>query len=249
MRLASIVLLLCGIAPSAIAQRSVPREQPDSVVRAFLRAVQEERWYDATELIELGRFEAELASTIEFARRPRRAAPPMSIDDMRRHDPDMPREVAEYQLKRLQRQIEDTTAHLRYQFADVPSVDSLSRLTLRQAAARRLEARDARYLLRLQLADANNGCSAEQRARLLREYAPIPGTILGSIVRDDVAYVLVDAPTRAAERVPELAAMSTPSVVRVVRWGTQWRIRDWERWRGSNDTGFALSCVSDQSVR
>jgi len=248
MRLASTVLHLCGIASSAIAQPSVPREQPDSVVRAFLRAVEEERWYDATEFIELGRFEAELASTIEFARRPRMAPPPMTVDDMRRHDPDMPREVAEYQLKRLQRQLEDTRAHLRYQFADIPSVDSLSRLTLRQVAARRLEARDERYLLRLQLAEGNNGCSAEHGAALLREHAPVPATILGSIVRDDVAYVLVEAPTRAAARVDELAAMATPSVIRVVRWGSQWRIRDWERWRG-NDGGFALSCITDQSVR
>lgn len=131
MRIVRLALLLCGVAAPATAQSTAPTIGPDSVVRAFLRAVEEERWYDATEFIELGRFEAELASTIEFARRPRRARPPLTIDDIRRHDPDMPREVAEYQLKRLQRQLADTTSPLRYQFAEVPSVDSLARLTWR----------------------------------------------------------------------------------------------------------------------
>ena len=182
-----------AILPNAAAAQSSPRE----AVNRFLTAWNERRWNEAAELMDVDQFDRFRQDFIARARR-QPDGPLPTVEDLRRRNPDMPRDVAEYQIQQMQagrRRSDDPTP---FEFARVRSVASLRGLTSTEAAARWLESRDPAYSGRMQYEQA--GC-------------PVPGDLdqfpasnrrLIGIVNDGeaTAYALVKE-DRAGDETPD----------------------------------------------
>jgi hypothetical protein len=214
-------------------------ETAEATVRAFLDALTSERWRDAAALLDLGGFESSLRATIALAKRSRdRPEQSVSVEEMLRHDPNMPRAVAEYHVKQAQEASTRMGDPLLLEYADVPDVDSLARLSTIDAAARRLLGMEPRRRYRRIRAMTN--CPPDSAAEESLVALFPPRSVLGSVSASDVAYVLVGDSATATDATKLIARRSPPTVIRVIRWGTRWRIRDWDTIYGT--TGFAVAC-------
>ena len=225
----ALLALGCAVVVRAEAQRA---PSPESVARNFLQAVTEEDWITAAGLLDLPAFRPLVELALE------RAAnwhPPenLTIEDLQRQDPGMPREVAAWQLQRIKESsAEERYDPLNHEFAGVTSADALRALPLDRAAAAWLAAQDARIEIREAL--TRNRCPVPARdslARLTRRellgvvtdpisnqqyriYAPLSGRVLGMALNQVVlpgfaAYRIgketskTRAATQAADEMPE----------------------------------------------
>lgn len=214
------VLLLSALVPTQPlpAQRATGSASAESVVRSFFQAVTAEDWRTAAALLDLEAFRPLLRLALEQAQQYR---PPqdLTIDDILRHDPDLPREVAAYQLKQIQAEAGRYAADpLGGQFAGVTAAAALAALPLDQAAAAWLEAQDERTALRE--AFTRKRCPVPSRdslARLTRH--ELLGTLLSG---DSVAYAL----HRTVRWFPDSVALMVPgpAVMELRRRGGDWRI-------------------------
>ncbi|HYD51725.1 MAG TPA: hypothetical protein VEA99_03820 [Gemmatimonadaceae bacterium] len=248
MRAAWLVAVVL-VAPALAGQQPTASE-PEAVMRAFLAAIVAERWHDAAGLVELAPFEAELQNIIANARRPQRSLPPLTVEDLQRHEPEMPREVAEYQLRRMRELRARYGDGIAQDFARVPDVDSLAKLGVREAAARRLEARDERTNVRRRIAVNRERCPNDSvdESMLVRFVVQQMPRVIGAVVRDDIAYVVLGAlPDTAQPR--GAVSLPSPHVVRLVRWGERWLVRDWGFWRGSSAISLASTCPPTPAAR
>ncbi len=115
---------------------------PDSALRAFHAAMFERRWTEAGRFVDPVLVERLRWEAVRSARAPRRAR---TIDDYLRDDPEMPREVAEYLLRRAEQSIRQLGNFISYEFAHVDDTAALKRLSSPEAAARFVQAQDPRY--------------------------------------------------------------------------------------------------------
>lgn len=150
---AGVVLTL--LASNAGAQSS-SSATPADVARDFFAAERDGRWLDAARLIDLKSFEAQRARSVANARHARPQFH-LTVEELLRHNPTMPRAVAEYQVKQSEILMRDYNP-LWDEYADVPTADSLAHLPVGVAAARWLEAKDPRWQVRR---SAKNGLPAE----------------------------------------------------------------------------------------
>ena len=143
------LLLLTLFPPFAIAQAQRPSvPSPDSVASAFFSALAREQWLSAAHLLDLEQFRPIVSRTVALVRQYGPPRPP-TIEDLMRDDPDMPREVAEYQLRKYREYAgQEDPNPLPHQFAGVTTVDALAALPLDRAAAAWLEAQDDRTRIR-----------------------------------------------------------------------------------------------------
>jgi hypothetical protein len=123
---------------------SASRAPPADVARDFFAAERDGRWLDAAHLLDLKSFEPQREQSITNARRARPEFH-LTVEQLLRHNPTMPRAVAEYQVKQSETMMRDFNPLL-YEYADVPNADSLAHLPVDVAAARWLEAKDPRWL-------------------------------------------------------------------------------------------------------
>ena len=182
-------------------------QSPREVASRFLEALTTRQWGDAARLLDLGAFERFREDFLSRARRPPTDRPLPTVEDLRRQDPTMPREVAEYQIRQMreaQQRFGDPTP---YEFAGVRSTTDLRRLPIEEAAARWLEARDPRWVIPHQLEAMN--CEPPDQADLPAPRRRLIGTVAES---DSVTYGLYreelqarsDAPTEGDLVVIEL---------------------------------------------
>jgi hypothetical protein len=144
-------LVAVAILPNAAAAQTSPRD----AVNRFVTAWNERRWVEAAEAMDVDQFDRFRQDFIARARR-QPDGPMPTVEELRRRNPDLPRDVAEYQIQQMQaerRRFEDPTP---FEFAHVRSVAALRGLTSVEAAARWLESRDPAYSARLQYEQA--GC-------------------------------------------------------------------------------------------
>jgi hypothetical protein len=218
MRIGLALTLCVAAAPAAGAQRSDAAAPPEVVAARFFAAVAAERWAEAVGYLDVAPLERHRQETAAAARAPGARREP-TVEDLLRGEPDMPRAVAEYRVRK-QREARarygDLVAH---EFAHVADPAALARLTPEVAAARWLEAQDDRYEIRRQL--AARGCRAEPTDPPL---AQPPHRILGTVVRDSAAYVLHEDP-EWADAVGRGWAGSGPQVLQLRRAADgRWRI-------------------------
>jgi hypothetical protein len=168
-RVAALLALCAAIAPVPLrAQTPNPAASPtpEAVVRAFIAALESQRWVDAARLVHptaLDRYlERSLSSLRAVAHRPS-----LTAEDFLRQDPQMPREVAEYQACRA---AEGARDYPRFELerAGVASVEELERLSPEQAFARFLEANDLQRSLQRVIERETD----EQSAELFSRAAP-----------------------------------------------------------------------------
>ena len=154
------IILLAGFllapAPLVCASRAQsvasPGSQPAAVVDSFFRAEEQERWTDAARLMDLHAVGAMRDQEVSNVRMARLRVHHVTPEELMRFDPKMPRVVAKSQAAKSNEQV-GRFDWIRHEYADVPSADSLASLSTVDAAARWLEARDTRYMMRRALGD------------------------------------------------------------------------------------------------
>jgi hypothetical protein len=121
------------------------QESPAQVAAAFFKAVAEERWRDAARQLDLAAFDRFRRERIAAARLPQPPHRQTTVEDLLRHDPDMPRAVAEYQIRKMTEARRHVFNWVDHEFAGVADVDALAALSAEESAARWLQARDLRW--------------------------------------------------------------------------------------------------------
>lgn len=153
--LSLLTALLLSPAPVVQAQVNIEAQDPEGAFLAFFRAFAEQRWDDAVGLLDvtdLDQYRRQLATSA-------RLQPPvreLTVEDMLRQDPEMPRAVAEYQLERINRERAASGNYLSFEFAGVRDPAQLDTLPTHDLAARWLQAQHPARRLRDQL--LQRGC-------------------------------------------------------------------------------------------
>lgn len=146
-------LLVSVIQSTAAAQTS-----PTEAATRFLDAWNARQWSEAANLLDLDQFDRFRQDFIARSRRTTGQRPSMTVEELRRMEPDMPREVAEYQIRRMEEEARRYADPTPFEFARVSSVSALRSLSSAEAAARWLESRDPQWQVRMQFEQA--GCPA-----------------------------------------------------------------------------------------
>ncbi|MEZ4586554.1 MAG: hypothetical protein R2909_09170 [Gemmatimonadales bacterium] len=157
---------------------------PEETARPFLDAVATRRWDQAARLLDQRAFEEVLDDFVSRAGRSDDRRLP-TVEDLRRQDPSMPRDVAEWQIRQMREAEQRYADPTPFEFAGVRTVAELRRLSPREAAARWLEARDPRYAIRQQL-------EAMRCPTTSMEQIPVPDRrVLGAVLDGEgVAYAV-----------------------------------------------------------
>jgi hypothetical protein len=233
-------------------------ESPEEVVRRFFQSEVEARWLDAAQFLDLDTFESMRKSAVANARHPQRG-PALTVDQLMQFDPNMPRAVAEYQLKDMNR--DRTNEFLEREYARINSIDELAALSIREAAARWLEAKDVRWQMSLAMKySRSNGrkvpkCPPADSAALMmaKEMARNSAQIVATAYEksDSIVYVLVRDRyrLRRTSGLDDQAAIREipPSIVTLVRGSKGWKIYpayDLPSPEGVQNVSVSLACES-----
>lgn len=229
---AMLIAFVLGSAPGG-AQSDSRQSPPALVVDSFSRAVRDARWLDAARFVDVAMIARMRDEQLESLRRP---VPKVTVEDLLRRNPDMPRVVAEYEVRRIDEHRSDLDPLLS-QYARVGSADELARLTPTEVAARFVEANDMRWQIRLAMErERKRGCAIPDSVfTSLATGRPPEVRIIGSVMDDSVAYVLhrdrpapVDSarsPRRAARRAANARGFVIPPNLTTLRSiGAEWRI-------------------------
>lgn len=178
-------LPLRGIVIELKPERRRAPPTPDAAVEAFFAELDAQRWNHAVALLDLTDLDLYRRGIVANARR--RPPRPPTIDDILRGEPDMPRAVAEYQLKRYQQHSGTPGDYLSYQFVGVRSFEQLDSLPIEEVAVRWLQAQHPAVRIREQMKE--KGCPIP--AELDSVLGMIKPTILGPLFpKADAAFVL-----------------------------------------------------------
>jgi hypothetical protein len=271
-------LVVAGVAIALSVSNAVGQTgsnaSPADIARQFFAAEREARWLEAARLLDLKSFEPRRARSVANARLAQHAQPfNLSVDQMLRHDPSMPRAVAEYQVKQAKESYRDFNP-LTYEYADVPTADSLAALPVDVAAARWLEAKDPRWLMKREmnrqpqtftgdcakvydsLIKATKvpdiGAAATMFAVPRREVIAIAAVPSTAGPADSLSYVLFrerydtrgDSTARGLMDRPEM--QMSPNVLTLIRTNVGWRVLPALDFGGlSGSAGFSFDCTVD----
>jgi hypothetical protein len=177
---------------------SVPPSDPGQVAAAYLAALGAEAWADAAALTELGRFATRHRQRVA-AGRVALPEPEPTLEQfasmMARSGNPPPRAVIEWQFADMMRHRQQRPAFGDYsrEYDGVTSFRQLSELTVEDAAARWLAARDPRVQARRE--SRGVGCDSAATFRMY-ESRVVPRTLIGVVVASDTtAWALVTAPS------------------------------------------------------
>ena len=231
-------------ATSAVGQ-SASNASPADVAREFFAAERDGRWLDAAHLLDLRTFEPRRTRSVINARN----AQPfhLTVERLLRDDPSMPRAVAEYQVKQSESVFRDFNP-LSYEYADVPTADSLAALPIDVAAARWLEAQDPRWRMKAQPRSYSQKCmqmsdSGMKTIKTLdgaaaasmftpppREVVAVaPAGVTAPGLGDSLSYVLYreqygTSGSRRREQMSRPEMRSSPRVLTLNRTALGWRV-------------------------
>ena len=219
-----------GVFLLASARVVAAQSNPEDVVRAFFKAEEEERWQDAAALLDQS-YIAGLQRTMVASFRNRPSVHKVTIDELMRADSTMPRAVAEYQLKQMDR----ATAEgdwLESEFARITSIDSLAALSPAEAASRWLEAKgpvyktDRSYKRGRTQIDCPGLSDSTQRAMLVRVSQRTHAAVVGSTRnQDSVSYVVIGIKSDVPQSPDRIASMEPgPRVMTVHKVSGAWKI-------------------------
>jgi hypothetical protein len=254
--LALAALLLVSALSTIAAQPDSRSSAPAFVVDSFSIAVRDARWNDAARFVDLesaARLRDETLAQLRSSRMRRS----VTADEFMRADPDMPREVAEYQARQAATQTTDFDM-LQFTYARVASAEELARLTSLEAAARYVEARDQRWMIRLSMErERRRGCNIPDSALVfIEKMRPNDIRVVGSVIDDSVAYVLhkelppPEDSARIRRRTARAAAAGRRLYVEPPRLTTlrltagEWRILPDLEWGGSAFVGAQCAARS-----
>ncbi len=164
----------------------VAQSSPRDAAERFIAAWDQRDWSGAATLLDLDLFDKFRQDFVDRARRQGESSPEVSVDDLLRQNPGMPRDVAEYQVRMIHQQRERYADPTSFEFARVGSLDELERLSPAEAAARWLESRDPSWQIRMQFEAA--GCRPPSDAD---DVPPVHRHLIGIVDEDDsTSYAL-----------------------------------------------------------
>jgi hypothetical protein len=211
-----------------------------AVGAAFLRAKEAGDWKSAAGFLDLEPLARERGRAVEMARQ-QREMPPTTVEQLMQMDPEMPRVVAEYEVKRMN-VVRNVPNFLEMQFG-VGNADSLLALPMETVAQHWLEAHDERWSFRLAMRLSN--C-----AKVVPDTAGMPHPsyhVIGTVVNDTLAYMLFDSRGMYA-RAADAMHWDPPEIVRLIRMrGTWWVLPTSESSGGL--VGLAMNCSPSPSKR
>jgi hypothetical protein len=206
------------------------------VADSFFRATEQERWRDAARLMDLATFGALRDQDVSNMRDAGKRVHHVTPEELMKFDPKMPRAVASYQAARSNEQI-GRNDWLSHEYANVSSIDNLAALSAEDAAARWLEARDSRYMMRQALVAQRGLCEVPDSILAQTVHFTRPTfRRVGTVLADSLAYVLYTADTssesgqdsvtagHARQRSAEATYVMSPPVLTLRRLDGQWRI-------------------------
>ncbi len=176
------------VSNSAATQTPQPAA-PEAAAQALFAAVSESRWLDAARLVHpeaLTRFREQKLTQMHSYRQ----AKPMTAEDYRRQEPEMPEAVAEYMVKRINEAIKKPNSRITYEFAGVSSVAEFEKLSAEEVMARWFQAQDPAYKLEQAIRESGRELPPEAATQTPPR---IERTILGTTPgqqADSVAYVV-----------------------------------------------------------
>jgi hypothetical protein len=210
--------LACGAAPAAA------QESPTDVAASFFKAVAEERWRDAARLLELRAFDRYRREQVASMRLPMPEST-ITVEELLRHDPDMPRAAAEYRVRKAQEARRNTRERLlAHEYAGVTSLDSLAAMSAEEAAARWLQVRDVRWMSRRAHEEAVRSGRCPPGLPAGEPEVVAPHEIVGAVNNDSIAYVLHADPTFRPRRPDADLHGPGPTVMHLRRRGGRWQI-------------------------
>jgi hypothetical protein len=271
-------LVVAGVAVALSVSNAVGQTgsnaSPADIARQFFAAERDGRWLDAARLLDLKSFEPQRARSVAIARHAHDAQPfHLTADQILRHDPSMPRAVAEYQVKQAANAFRDFNP-LSYEYADVPTADSLAALPIDVAAARWLQAKDPRWLMTREMKRESHSFSGPcekvydsvlktttvlDEAAVASSFAPPPreviavapvGSTAGSA--DSLSYVLFREryesrlDSTALGPMDRLEMQLSPKVLTLIRTSVGWRVLPALDFGGfSGVGGVSFDCAVD----
>lgn len=216
-----------------------PPSEAAQVAAAFFDALADERWEDAARLVdpeaveEFHRRQLEML-THEPTERPSEAD---LVEQMLRHDPEMPHEVAAYMARRSIESVEERDDWLAFHFAGVDSRAQALALSPLDLMARHLEAQDPRYQFARSIERARRRVRARLDPERLEEMRPaVEYVIIGAVGQgDSLTHVVF------SDRQPH-ASPVRPAINKVLplrRTAAGWRVANTELWfLGGTDFGW-----------
>jgi hypothetical protein len=207
---------------------------PSAVADSFFSAWAGGRLRDAARLMDLdtfGKLRDDEVKNMRHARTRR-----MTADDYMKYQPRMPRAVAEFEAAQFNENA-GRNDWLMHDYANVPDVDRLAALSVEEAAARWLEAKDRRYIMRRALEEQRSRCNVPDS--VFAQMFPFPTTkyeVMGTIVKDTLAWTLFEetfdvppsdslhAPSPRRRRRTRVSWAMPPSVLTLRRIGDTWRV-------------------------
>ncbi len=220
----SLILLAISIASCAMRPSSplgARPESPEAVARAFFSALEASEWEQAASLVHPATAAKIRQSVLSHvAAWTTREIP--TVELLRRFDPEMPEEVAEYQVRRARETLTREESPLLYMLARVRTAAEVEALSDREVLARYLEAQDPRYQFQR---------AREQVDRFkLPDVAPprnpprMRHTVLGHVLEaDSLAHVVYRA---AGEAEGAVLPEEHVAVLSLVQTPQGWRVRN-----------------------
>ena len=163
-------------------------KDPLDLFRAAVNALNEERWLDVAKLCDPATLREFKRSTLAQFDSPLRHV--WTVEDFLRHSPDMPREVAEYQLTQIHRQAHPDTRFAR-DFPSLKDVAELRSMEPKEVFASWLEGRSIRRQVEQMVSEGRISSAAlsahsEMMAAMKHRLTPIGALPDG----DDLMHIL-----------------------------------------------------------
>jgi hypothetical protein len=210
------ILLAARVAAPGASYGQTPNERSvRAVVDSFFAAVSAEKWDSAATFLDLSRFEPYFTQVVSNARTAL-PPPPITVEALMASDSTMPRAVAEWQIDRMKNYPMPQFGDMSHEFAGVRTQRDLFALTVPQAAARWLEAKDERTSMRESF--RRSGCALSE----LPAFPPSKHTVIGVAVIDDSTVYAIQRDDRF--RGEDLNAPQSERVIPVHRTRGRWLI-------------------------
>lgn len=233
-------LILVGFVSASplMGQQVTTGASPEMVVKRLFDALAARDFDAGAVLLDTNPLLQQRRQTMRALRRPRPPITRPSPDEYMKHDPTMPRVVAEYMASRVLSSELQEQAIISHSFADVDDTLEFQSLTGRQLAARWLKARDQVYSIeRLSRSGMCGDSVAVPRESLAAALPKVEKSVVGAVTRSDTAYVLYQEHHLVRGR---RRAYEGPKVLTLTR-GSAWLITPDDMF---NHYALALSCGS-----
>lgn len=236
-RIATVLLCASLVVPmdATLGAQSPAERAVRAIVDSFFTDVAAERWDAAATRLDLQRFEPFFRQALRNARSEMRM-PEVTPEQLMAQDSTMPRAVAEWEVARMKSaRANRPFGDYSYEFAGVTTQHELFALTVPDAAAHWLAARDHRTQMRESF--RRQGCPL---APLLTVFSTPKRTVLGVVVPDDSTAYVILADDEFPNSPENLISNERVLPLRLV--GGTWRIQPREDLLFPANVGISVDC-------